>query len=114
MTSLAIARPGWLIAGIVIFLLGVWLWRWSSRNSIDIKGAAVGAAWQGVRQGRLDVPDDLKQRYNDVAGESTNSKRALKAANMGARHFMAKVVGLMGLAGILGGLALAAVGIWWK
>jgi hypothetical protein len=109
-----IAHPNWLIAGIVVFLLGLWFWRWSSRNSIDLKGAAIGAAWQGVKQGKLDVPEDLKQRYTDIAGERSNTKRAMKAANMGARHFIAKVFGLIGLAGMIGGLALAAAGIWWK
>lgn len=110
----SIANPAWLIAGVVVFVIGVWFWRWSSRNSIDLKGAAMDAAWQGVRQRKLDVPDDLKQRYTEIANEASHTKRAVKAANMGARHFIAKVFGLIGLAGMIGGLALAGIGIWWK
>jgi hypothetical protein len=109
-----IAHPTWLAIGCVLFIVGLWFWRWASRNSLDFKGAAVGAAWQGVKQGRLDVPDDLKNRFNDIASENSNTKRAAKAGGMAARHFIAKVFSLIGLVGMLGGLALAAAGIWWK
>jgi hypothetical protein len=110
----AIAHPTWFAIGCVLFLVGLWFWRWASRNSLDLKGAAVGAAWQGVKQGRLDVPDDLKNRFNDIASETSNTKRAAKAGSMAARHFLAKVFSIVGLVGMLGGLALAAAGIWWK
>jgi hypothetical protein len=110
----AIAHPTWLGLGILLFLAGLWFWRWSSRNSLDLKGAAMSAALQGVRQGRLDMPDDLKSRVKDIANETSNTKRVAKAGGMAARHFIAKIFGLVGLAGMLGGLALAAAGIWWK
>ena len=110
----AIANPTLLVIGFVVFLIGLWLWRWSSRNSIDIKGAAVGAAWQGVRQGRLDIPDDIKSKITDLANEQSNVGRAKKAGGMAVRHAMAQVVGIAGLIGVLLGLALAAAGIWWK
>jgi hypothetical protein len=110
----AIAHPVWVVVGGILFLVGLWFWRWASRNSIDLKGAAVGAAWQGVRERRLDVPEDLKNRFNEIAGEASNTKRAAKAGSMAARHFMAKVFSIIGLIGMLGGLAVAAAGIWWK
>ncbi len=109
-----IAHPVWLAAGIGIFLVGLWFWRWSSRNSIDVKGAAFGAAWQGVRKGKLDVPEDIRSKFNEIAAEQSHSRRAAKAGGTVAKHFIAKVFGLIGLIGILGGLALAAAGIWYK
>lgn len=110
----AINHPTWFAIGCVLFLIGVWFWRWASRNSVDLKGAAVGAAWQGVRQGRVDVPDELKNRFNEIASESSNAKRATKAGGMAVRHALAKVFTIVGLVGMLGGLALAAAGVWWK
>jgi hypothetical protein len=109
-----IAHPALLAAGLITFLIGVWFWRWSSRNAIDVKGAALGAAWQGVKSGRVDVPDDLKQKYEAIANEKSNVRRAGKAGGTVVRHFIAQVFGLIGIAGMLGGLGLAAAGIWWK
>lgn len=110
----AIANPTLLVAGLIVLLVGLWLWRWSSRNSIDIKGAAVGAAWQGVRQGRVDIPDDIKSKITDLTKEQSNVGRAKKAGGMAFRHALAQVVGIAGLVGMVLGLALAAAGIWWK
>lgn len=109
-----IAHPSWLGAGVALFLIGFWFWRWSSRNNIDVKGMAISAAWQGARQGKLDVPDELKAKFNDIANETSNTKRATKAGGTVIRHFVAKVFGLVGLVGMLGGLALSAAGIWYK
>jgi hypothetical protein len=109
-----IAHPTWLAAGFGLFLIGLWFWRWSSRNSIDVKGAAIAAAWQGARQGKLDVPDDLKAKYQAITNEPSHTRRAAKAGGTVARHFIAKVFGLVGLVGMLGGLALAAAGVWMK
>jgi hypothetical protein len=109
-----IAHPTWLAAGIALFLIGVWFWRWSQRHSLDVKSAAIGAAWQGARSGKLDVPDDLKAKFQDIANEKSNTRRAAKAGGTVARHFLAKIFGMVGLVGMLSGLALAAAGIWWK
>jgi hypothetical protein len=111
----AIANPTLLAVGLVLFLIGLWCWRWSSRNAIDLKGAAVSAAWQSARSGKLpDIPDDMKAKYREIADETSNVRRAQKAGGTVARHFMAKVMGIAGLVGMLGGLALGAAGIWWK
>ncbi len=111
----ALANPMLLIVGAALFLVGLWCWRWSSRHSLDLKGAAIGAAWQSAKSGKMPgIPDDMKAKFNDIANESSNVKRATKAGGTVARHFMAKVMGLAGLIGLLGGLALMAAGIWWK
>jgi hypothetical protein len=100
----AIAHPTWLLAGLAVFLVGTWFWRWSSRNSLDLKGAAMTTAWQAARKGKLDMPEDLKSRVADIANETSNSRRAVKAGSTVMRHFIAKVFGLVGLVGMLGGL----------
>lgn len=113
-TNMAIANPALLIAGIVVFVIGVWLWRWSQRHTVDLQGAALSAGWQGLRKGRLDLPDDLKSRFNDIASETSNTRRAAKAGGTVVRHFMAQVVWLIGLGAMVGGLALSAAGIFWN
>ncbi len=110
----AIANPTLLGIGALVLLIGLWLWRWSSRNAIDIKGAAVGAAWQAARKGELAVPDDIKNKFNDIAAEQSNVGRAKKAGGTVVRHFIAQVLGIAGLIGMLGGLALMAAGVFWK
>ena len=110
-----IANPGLLAGGIVAILLGIWLWRWSARHAIDLKGAAMSAAWQGVRTGKIpDVPDDLKTKYQAVAGQGSHAGKAATAGGIAARHVVAKVVGLASYMLLLGGAALAAAGIWWR
>ena len=81
----------------------------------DAGVAAIGAAWQSARSGKLpDIPEDMKSKYNDIASEQSNVKRARKVGGTVARHFIAKVMSIAGLVGMLGGLALAAAGVWWK
>ncbi len=111
----AIANPNLLGAGILVLLIGFWLWRWSSRQVIDVKGAAIGAAWQGVRHGKVpDVPDDVKSRFQSVAGQSTHTGKAVKVASIGVRHYIGRLVGALSFVMVLAGLGLAAAGIWWK
>jgi hypothetical protein len=110
-----IAHPYALAVGAVLFLIGIWAWRWSSRHAIDLKGAALGAAWQGARSRKIpDVPDDLKSKFDEIANETSNVKRAQKAGGTVARHFVAQVMGIVGLIGLLGGIALMAAGVFWK
>jgi hypothetical protein len=111
----AIASPTLLGAGALAFLIGLWLWRWSSRNAIDVKGAAIGAAWQAARKREMpSVPQDLKHKLQEIAAHKSHAGKAAKAGTTVARHFIAQVFGIVGLIGILGGLALMAAGIFWK
>lgn len=50
---------------------------------------------------------------NELAAEKSNVGRAKKAGGMALRHVMAKVMGIGGLIGMFGGLALAAAGVFW-
>jgi hypothetical protein len=111
----SIANPTLLGVGVLVLLVGIWLWRWSSRQVIDVKGAAIGAAWQGVRKGQVpDVPDEIKSRFQDVAGQSSHTGKAVKVASIGARHYIGRLVGVFSFVLVLAALGLIAAGIWWK
>lgn len=111
----AIANPILLVIGAVVFLIGLLLWRWSSRNAIDLKGAAIGAAWQAARKRELpSVPDDIQHKLDEIAAKKTHAGKAVKAGATVVRHFIAQVIGIGGLIGLLGGLALMAAGMLWS
>jgi hypothetical protein len=111
----SIANPSLLLAGVVLLLVGVWLWRWSSRQVIDVKGAAIGAAWQGVKKGKLpDVPDEIKSKFHAVAGQASHTGKAVKVAGIGVRHYIGRLVGAVGFVMVLTALGLISAGIWWK
>ena len=75
-----IANPTLLGIGLLVLLVGIWMWRWSSRQVIDVKGLAIGAAWSGVKKGQMpSVPDDLKSKFSDIASQTTHSGKAKKA-----------------------------------
>lgn len=111
----AIPHPYLLAAGIVLFLIGIWCWRWSSRHAIDLKGAAIGAAWQSATSRQIpDVPDDIKGKFTEIANQPSHVGKAKRAGGIAVRHFIAQVVWIASLIGLAGGLALAAAGILWK
>lgn len=111
----SIANPNLLGAGVLLLMVGIWLWRWSSRHVIDVKGAAIGAAWQGVRHGRVpDVPDDIKSKFDAVAGKSTHTGKAVKVASIGARHYFGRLIGFLSIIALLIAVSLMAAGIWWR
>lgn len=111
----AIPHPYLLTFGAVVFLIGAWCWRWSSRHAIDLKGAAIGAAWQSARSRKLPaVPEDIKGKFKEIAREPSHVGRAKKAGGIAARHVVAQALGLAGLIGLVGGTALMAAGIFWR
>jgi hypothetical protein len=111
----SIANPNLLGAGMLLLLVGIWLWRWSSRQVIDVKGAAIGAAWQGVKKGQVPVmPDEIKSKFQTVSAQSSNTGKAVKVASIGARHYIGRLVGALSFVVVLAALGLIAAGIWWK
>lgn len=112
----AIASPKLLIAGLIALIIGWMFRRWAQRNSLTALSvdAAKAAAWSSVKSGQMPVvPDDVAQRFNELKGAS-NVGRAKKVAGYGIRHFLATFVGLAGWIMIAGGLAMGALGIFWK
>lgn len=112
---MTIPHPYLLAIGIALFLLGIWFWRWSSRNAIDLKGAAIGAAFQGaVRRQIPDIPDDIKSKISQVTSEQSNIKRAQKAGTLAARHAVAQVVWITSLVCLVAGATLTVAGFYWR
>lgn len=102
-----------MIAGAVLFAIG-WLMRsWASKR--DLKDAAIDSAWTTIRGRRTaDNPTALEAKIQEIGSAKTVAGKATRAAGTVAGHFVAQAVGLVGLLGLLLGLALVAAGIWWR
>jgi hypothetical protein len=112
---MAIHNPTLFGIGLAVLIVGFLLWRWASRNSVNLAGAALSTAVSSARSGKMPtVPDDLKGHLDKVVSAGSNAARAKVVGGTVARHFMAKVVGMAGMVGVLLGLALSAAGIFWK
>lgn len=112
---MAIHNPIVFGIGIAALIVGFLLWRWAGRNSVNLKGAALNSALATARSGKMPaMPDELKGHLDKVVGAGSHTERAKVVGGTVARHFMAKVVGLAGLVGVLAGLAMIAAGVFWK
>jgi hypothetical protein len=112
-----IASPTLLVIGLVVFVVGWMMRSWAGRHDLQgvVTGAAASAAWQAVKKGSApSVPQDLAQRYSEVASETSNTGKAKKVAGMAVRHAMAQVVGIAGLLALIAGVVLVGLGIFWK
>jgi len=103
-----LSHPYLVVGGVLLFVVGVWLWRWSSRH--DLKGMVVDAAWQVAKaRGDLSVETDLGERLRDLKQDGSNVSRAKKVAGLGARHLVSQVAGIAAIVAMLSGVALLAV-----
>lgn len=102
-----------MIAGAVLFVIG-WLMRgWASKY--DLKDAAIDSAWTTIRGRRsAENPTALEAKLQDIGAQKSVTGKATRAATTVAGHFVAQVVGLVGLIALVVGLALVAAGIWWR
>jgi xanthosine utilization system XapX-like protein len=108
-----IANPSLLIAGLIALVIGIWLYRWSARH--DMKGLAVDAAWKAATSlGKTAVTPEIKAKLDAFNADQSTIGRTKQVAGLTIRHFIAQAVGLVSYAVILGGLGLAAAGIWWR
>ena len=97
------------------FLLGVMLWRWAGRNSINLKGAAISSALAAAKSGKIPtLPDQFKSHVDALSAKTSNVGRAKVVGGSVARHFMAKVATMASLASLLGGAAMIALSLLWK
>ena len=107
--------PYLLAAGLAVFWLGVVMWRWAGRHSIDLKGAAMSSAITAARgRTRPTLPDQLKSQLHAVTAESSNIGRAKVVGGSVARHFIAKVAMMGSLASLLAGAVMVALSVLWK
>lgn len=115
--AVSIHNPMLLAAGVGVLVVGYLLRSWASRHNLTevATGAAMSAAWNTVRSGKVKaVPEEISSRFDDVASAKTNVGRAGKVAGYAARHVLAQLVGWIGFGLMLVGLALGAAGVFWK
>ncbi len=109
----AIHHPLLFAAGVGIFVIGIMLYRWSARH--DLKGLAVDAAWKAASsRGKTAITPELQAKLDAFNADASTVGRTKQVAGLTIRHFLAQVVGLVSYAAILGGLALAGAGAWWR
>ena len=102
-----LSHPYLVVGGVLLLVVGVWLWRWSSRH--DLKGMVVDAAWQVAKaRGDFSVETDLGERLRDLKQDGSNVSRAKKVAGLGARHLVSQVAGIAAIVAMLSGVALLA------
>lgn len=112
---MALSHPLLLVLGLVLALVGIWLWRFSSRHGIDIKGAAISsgasAAW---RRELPQVPDDIRQKYERIAAETSHVGKARAAGTTLVKAGLAKVAFLASLVTFAAAAIATAAAFFWK
>lgn len=107
--------PSWLIAGLVVCALGVWLIRWAARNNMasEIKDAAVSATLSALaKRGRPDLPDNVKARMSELNAAGGVTGKAKTVAGYAVRNSLSQVFGVLGFILLMAGLLVAAIGIF--
>jgi hypothetical protein len=92
------AHPKWIVVGVLLFLSGLWLFRWAARNdsASEIAAATREAAVNKLLKGAPTPP-------------AQNKKRA--AAQF--RHAMSQLTGIVGFLLIIAGLLSAFLGVFY-
>lgn len=108
-----IPNPTLLVIGLVLFVLGWMLRSWASRHSLTDQ--VTDTAWEAVKKRDAGVIGrEIKGKITEINQASSTLGKASKVAGYGVRHAMAQVAGLAGIAGILIGLVLAGLGLFWR
>lgn len=95
----------YLISGTVLIAIGYVCRSIAARY--DFKGMLFSSAWQVARGKRTaETPTDIEQRLGEITSAKTHLGKARRLGTNVVGHFLASVLGLIGLLCILGGLAL--------
>ncbi len=95
----------YLISGTILIAIGYVCRAIASRY--DFKEMLLCSAWQVLRGKRTAAtPTDIEQRFGEIASADSQLGKARRLGTNVAGHFIAPVLGLIGLLFILGGLAL--------
>lgn len=105
---------GWLVlSGVLLIVLGAVI-RWRSAR-YDLKDAAIDSAWTVARGRRTaENPTELENKFNEIRNQPTWTGRASKAAGTAAGHVIAQVLGVVAVVLAVAGLALIALGTFWR
>jgi uncharacterized membrane protein len=98
------AHPHWIVAGVLLILVGFWLFRWARRNSAS---AEVAAATTEVAVNKL-----FKNSASKVPAGGSTAKKQRAAANF--RNAMSQLFGIVGFLMIIAGLVAVVFGIFYS
>ncbi|MGF1620821.1 MAG: hypothetical protein ACFCUR_09420 [Rhodomicrobiaceae bacterium] len=99
-----IANPGLWIAGALLLLAGIIIRRIVARY--DFRGMLTSSVWQVARGRRTaEHKTEIEDRFNEIASAGTHSGKARRLTGNVVGHFVAPVMGLIGLAAFLPGPA---------
>ena len=102
-----IANPGLWIAGALLLLVGILIRRIVARY--DFRGMLTNSAWHVARGRRTaEHKTEIEERFDEIASAATNFGKARRLTENVVGHFVAPVMGLIGLLCILAGLGLFA------
>ncbi len=110
-----IDEPTWLIFGLILCALGIWLIRWAARNNMasEIKDAAVSATLSALaKRGRPDVPDNVKAKLSELEAAAGVTGKAKTVARYAVRNSLSQLFGVLGFILLMAGLVIAAIGIF--
>lgn len=106
-----VSNPGFLIAGAVIFLIGVAFRRYAARY--DFAGMAMSSAWQVARRKRsAENPTEIEERMTQIGSAKTTFGKMRRVGSNVIGHFLAPVMGVIGLILYLGGALLIGIGFY--
>ena len=105
---------GWLVlSGLLLIGFGAVI-RWRTAR-YDLKDAAIDSAWTLARGKRTaENPTELENKFNEIRNQPTWTGRATKAAGTAAGHFISQVLAVVAVLLAVAGLALIAVGTFWR
>ncbi len=92
-----IAYPSWLLAGLLLTAVGIWLWRWSSRHDTSSKLAEANA-------------EATLKALKGQQGETREQKR--ERTKTSSLLDLTRFVGVVGFLLIMTGLLLMALGLF--
>lgn len=110
-----IAHPAWLLAGLLMCAVGVWLVRWANRNNVAaaMKDATVSATLETIaKRGRPDVPPELKAKMSEITGAEGKTGKAKTVASYSIRNSLSQLFGAAGFILLMAGLVTAVIGIF--
>ena len=108
-----IANPILLLIGLA-FLAAGYLFRRRAKGQSLVE-ATTDATWESVKNRDMGaLRQHLEGTLSDITSEQSNTARAKKLAGMAAREAMSRVLHVAGIISILGGLVLAALGLFWR
>jgi H+/gluconate symporter-like permease len=113
----AIANPTLLAIGLLVMVIGFLLRRWASRHNLmtGMAGGLKQAAFDTVRSKGANLQHNpLSDKLHQVAAQGSHTGKAKVAAGFAIKHFLSQAVGIAGWIAMIGGLAMAVAGVFWR